>query len=362
MHTIKATKKCIVILGMHRSGTSTITGVFDILGISAGTNLMWASKCNEKGHYECVPIYEAHEELLNELSSFWNDVRFLPDNWLSSDVVHKYKLKIISLFKSEYANNKICVLKDPRICHLLPLWLDIFNDLEIEPLFVFTRRYPDEVVASLAKRDGFSENSSRLLYINYLLDAEYYSRGYTRCVIDFSDLLTDWAAVLKKIDAQLALNIFPLSEETIINIQEFLAPELKHFTVEPSLADSKASLPETLVINVYELLGMIDCVGQAQKFDYLLSIYKNYLQSLEPGLSQYPQLILQSGQEVIFQQLGTITQALQLANHTNSQLVSELTTLKSQHKKLNEEILRAQGQLELLKDLMIATNQGLEQF
>lgn len=344
---------------MHRSGTSTITGLLDILGLSAGKNLMPCNEFNAKGYFEPTAIVAIHDELLEALGSCWHDVRFLPEGWLASAAAQKAKAQLILLFKTEYAGQGIGVLKDPRICHLLPLWLDIFGELNIKPVFIFSRRYPDEVIASLAKRDTISENSSRLLYIRHLLDAELYSRGFTRVVVDFSTLLTDWSAVLKKIDANLALNIFPLSEEIIINIQDFLAPELKHFNFVPVQADSEDSIPEKMAINIYNLLGMIDSDGQAQKFDNLLTTFGTYIKSLEPWLSLSAQLNFPSNQEAIFQQLNAANLALQLATDKNAELIFELNTLKNQHRQLGDEITRAQGQLELLKDLMIE-NLGLE--
>jgi hypothetical protein len=190
-------------------------------------------------------------------------------------------------------------------------------------------------------------------YISHLLDAELYSRGFTRVVVDFSVLLTVWMSVMHSIDKHLTLNILPLTEHTAISIQNFLTPELKHFSFVPVYADSEASIPEKLAINIYNLLGMIDGDGQAQKFDDLLTAFGTYIKCLEPWLSLSAQLNLQSNQEAISQQLNAANLALQLATDKNAVLVCELTTLKSQHRQLGEEITRAQGQLELLKDLMI---------
>ena len=209
-------KKIIIVLGMHRSGTSTMAGLMDLLGFSVGKNLMPWNEFNAKGYFECTAIVAIHDELLDALGSCWHDIRFLPAGWLASASAQKAKAQLILLFKTEYADQVVGVLKDPRICHLLPLWLEIFGELNIKPVFIFSRRYPDEVIASLAKRDTIPENSSRLLYISHLLDAELYSRGFTRVVVDFSVLLTDWMTVMHTIDKHLTLNILPLPEHTAI--------------------------------------------------------------------------------------------------------------------------------------------------
>ncbi len=41
---------CLIILGMHRSGTSVLTGCLNLLGVNLGTSLMPASAANLSGY------------------------------------------------------------------------------------------------------------------------------------------------------------------------------------------------------------------------------------------------------------------------------------------------------------------------
>ena len=48
---------CILILGMHRSGTSALTGVLSLLDVYLGSELMPASEDNKKGYFENKNLY-----------------------------------------------------------------------------------------------------------------------------------------------------------------------------------------------------------------------------------------------------------------------------------------------------------------
>ena len=77
-------KKIIVVLGMHRCGTSMITRVFSELGADPGNNLMPPAEDNPEGFWEPVDLVDVHDELLDYLGSSWDNPRPLPDKWWES--------------------------------------------------------------------------------------------------------------------------------------------------------------------------------------------------------------------------------------------------------------------------------------
>src|SRR6266446_6985151 len=60
-------RKAIVVLGMHRSGTSALCGALDVLGVNFGKHLMTANEANTKGYWEHPEIVALHDELLRSL-------------------------------------------------------------------------------------------------------------------------------------------------------------------------------------------------------------------------------------------------------------------------------------------------------
>jgi len=63
--SIDQKKRIVVIIGMHRSGTSVIARGLKVLGVTLGDNLMPPGEDNPKGYWEDLDINELNVELLN---------------------------------------------------------------------------------------------------------------------------------------------------------------------------------------------------------------------------------------------------------------------------------------------------------
>ncbi len=78
--------QAILVLGMHRSGTSALTRVLNLLGAELGSRLMPAvSGNNENGFWENQDAVDIHEALLSDLGRNWHDIREMPAGWAASD-------------------------------------------------------------------------------------------------------------------------------------------------------------------------------------------------------------------------------------------------------------------------------------
>ena len=73
----------LLVLGMHRSGTSALTAVLNDLGASLGNELVAANDDNPGGYFENAGAVTAHEMLLAELDRGWEDLRELPEGCCS---------------------------------------------------------------------------------------------------------------------------------------------------------------------------------------------------------------------------------------------------------------------------------------
>ena len=192
--------KAIIVLGMHRSSTSAIMRVINLCGVDLGSNPMPPSQeNNERGFWEHMDIYQANEKLLQDLGSSWDDVRDLPDRWWTSDFEETYKLEIISILERDFSNSPFWGIKDPRICPFLPVWRPLLEQADSKPCFIIIVRNPLEVVASLAKRDGFSKGKSCLLWLKYLIESEKGTRNTPRVFITYEELLSDWKGLMSRV-------------------------------------------------------------------------------------------------------------------------------------------------------------------
>ena len=68
---------CLLVLGMHRSGTSAMTRVISLLGADLPKTLLGEGLGNEAGHWEPAPLVTHHDWLLEQLASRWDDWRKL---------------------------------------------------------------------------------------------------------------------------------------------------------------------------------------------------------------------------------------------------------------------------------------------
>ena len=65
--------KTIVILGMHKSGTSMVAGVLEKLGVNMGKELLGPHWSNPLGHFENVKFVNLDERILKEAKGSWNN-------------------------------------------------------------------------------------------------------------------------------------------------------------------------------------------------------------------------------------------------------------------------------------------------
>jgi hypothetical protein len=239
-------QKAVLVLGMHRSGTSAFTRILSLLGLDLPSGLMPATLENQKGYWESIELMELHDHALASCGSWWGDWRSIPQDWFGSDECRRFSDRLIGIVRRDFANSVMFVVKDPRICRLAPLWLQTLAQLHIEPLAIITVRHPAEVAASLAVRDGFDPLMSRLLWLRHVLDAERYTRGITRSIVTFDALMSNWRSTVNKIreDLQIEWPVPPTSATAAI--EEFLSPSDRHHS-----ALSNSALPPW-VASAYE--------------------------------------------------------------------------------------------------------------
>lgn len=220
--------RSIIILGMHRSGTSALTRVLNLLGVNLGTQLLPQHATNKTGFWEHSTVIRINEQILQKINSSWFDTAPLPQQWWKSAVLTPLRQHLSEVLAQEFASQPFWGIKDPRLCRLLPLWIPLLQKLENTPHFVIIARHPLEVATSLAIRDGLSVNISLRLWLEYVLTSVQDSQAYPRVFVTYEELLQDWVATMAKIAQNLKIT-WPNSLELVSReIDRFLDPTLKH--------------------------------------------------------------------------------------------------------------------------------------
>lgn len=226
---------CVIVAGMHRSGTSALTRVLSLLGCSLPTNLLAANSGNETGYWEPAKIMELNDRLLASAGCGWDDWTAVPADWFQSLEAAGHKEEAAEIFRAEYPKARLSVLKDPRACRLMPFWLDVLRDVGVDPVVAIPVRNPLEVVSSLVERDGSDPHHNRLLWTRHVLDAERYSRGVPRYFCSYDTLLENWSAVMSQMSEALGVRWPRMSAQTVMDVEAFLKPQLRRHDLDPAL-------------------------------------------------------------------------------------------------------------------------------
>jgi len=255
----------VLILGMHRSGTSALTRAINLSGMDLPADLMAASFANEAGYWESIELATIHDDILSSLDSSWDGILPIDGGKFKTPAGDGYKALLTDYIVREFGNSEQFVLKDPRLCQLVPLWLEVLDDLNIEVKAVIPFRNPLEVAGSLKKRDGFLPEKSFLLWLRHILEVEQHTRSLSRCFVSYAQLLRDPKEVLAQIASQCGLQWPNHSDEVQENITQFIDAGYYHQrATKDELID--AQVPgwilqayfalEALVCNAYEPEGM----------------------------------------------------------------------------------------------------------
>lgn len=260
--------KAVVVLGMHRSGTSAVAGALAGLGLFPGNaeRLVAPDRHNAKGYIEHREVVDRNEailasavarlmpealwrkavndpETLAELS--WVFAAWLPagDDAPLDPAAASGIQETLRRLEREAPALATWVLKDPRFALTLHHWLPFLNVAAA----VAVVRNPADVAHSLLRRDGILPGVSRDLWALYLRGVLREAAGVPTLVVDYNLLLRSPAETLGGIAGFLRGRGVGLSREEADDAASFLSPELRH---SPATA---IDLPEPLV-RVYESL------------------------------------------------------------------------------------------------------------
>ncbi len=203
----------ILILGMHRSGTSCLAGALELCGLHLG-DVRRTGVHNAKGYFESRELVQLHEAALQASGGSWASP---PEDLALSPTL---RLQLARLH-SQIAEAQPYGIKDPRTLLLLKEWLEIAPS---PPQCVGTFRHPLAVAASLKRRNGMDLDASLQLWAEYnrrLVDHHkagafpiicydlMHPARYRKAVLDVADSLglqrarwKLWRFVSKRLDHQ----------------------------------------------------------------------------------------------------------------------------------------------------------------
>jgi len=221
-------RAAILVLGMHRSGTSALTWLLGRLGAALPGDAIEASGDNARGYWESQALVTADDQLLRVVRSSWFDPRTLDFSRLSADGLRSRKNRIREAIESAWGDAPLLAIKDPRQCRCVPVIADVLGEMGIEPRALLMLRNPAEIARSLASRDGTTPAYAHLLWLRHMIDAERATRGLMRVVVDYDGMLDDWRGMIARIAPLAGRDGWQPDAADDAAINAFLDPGLRH--------------------------------------------------------------------------------------------------------------------------------------
>jgi hypothetical protein len=257
-------RRAILVLGMHRSGTSAFGGVINALGAAVPKTLMSPNEWNPRGYFESAALFLAHDELLASAGSDWHDWRQINPQWFRSQAAERHRQKIKATLIEEFGDEPLILIKDPRVCRFIPFFLSLLAELEVTPVAILPVRNPLEVAYSLKQRDAIALPKSILLWLRHMLEAEFHSRHLPRCFLSYEGFLSDWRLHADRASEKTGIEWPSYSDRSDVAINEFLTPDLRHQRVSfEELKNRSDVMP--LAHEAYDILADIAAGGENQQ-------------------------------------------------------------------------------------------------
>ena len=239
--TVSLSKTALVVLGMHRSGTSAMARVLNLCGAFLPAKLTPAKLgVNPKGFWEPEAVLDLDMRAMRQLGGDWCRVNFtLPDG---GEFVDEFVADACALLATEYEGRDLIALKDPRICVLAPLWHRALAAAGYRPTYVVPVRNPLEVAQSLHARGDMSIDEGLELWRAHMERVAAFADAHADVVfVRYTDLLDDWQRVVGRIAALLDV---PLDTGgNIDEVQRFLDKGLRNQAAGDDALDARLAGP-----------------------------------------------------------------------------------------------------------------------
>lgn len=224
--------KLIIVLGMHRSGTSLVTRAMQVFGVHLGTDFFPPNFANEKGYWEDTQFHIMNEEILAALGSSWDCLSPITDRDIETLHALGFQDRARAFFQEKMRDAPVVVIKNPRLMRLLPFWNDVLSKLDCEIEHVFVIRNPLSVARSLAMRNKLPATQSHLLWLTHVIPALRMKAAETFIFTDYDTLINSPRQELDRLAKHLCMQLDP--GELDLFRSDILRAELRHseFTLE----------------------------------------------------------------------------------------------------------------------------------
>ncbi|GAB2871564.1 sulfotransferase family protein [Nocardioides pacificus] len=266
-------RKVLFVAGAGRSGTSTLSGIVQRLGLHVPQPEVVPDETNPKGFGEPQWVVDLHNRLLDSIAVAVSDAR--PAAWSQTAVVaadDERRAAAAQWLEGHFAEGTELVVKDPRLSWFLEMWRDAALRTDATPVFATMLRPPAEVVGSKQKYYDSPLGAAHLAasWVNMLLhtelatrtDADSRASAGARVFVRYADLLDDWRGTTMHVGETLGIeHVRRATSQELAAVEGFVDPSLRRVTVRLEELELPSRLHELTAHTWEELNKLADPGG-----------------------------------------------------------------------------------------------------
>jgi GT2 family glycosyltransferase len=264
----------VLIIGMHRSGTSAITRCVNLMGLSLGdaAGLIPPGPDNPRGFWECRALSAFNERILEAMGGAWDLPPLLEGDWWRDPGLDDMRRQGAQLLQTEGLDSPTACWKDPRNCLTIPFWRDLLPS-PIAAVFIW--RNPVNVARSLERRNGFDRDHSHALWAIYNTVAMRNLRGLPVVCLRHEALMSEPMRELGRIAAFLSAHGVP---HLSVPDQDAIDGFLDSSAGPSAIADRHAAMDAELDDDQRELLHTLgELAGEHAQFEFPAIVERRHL-------------------------------------------------------------------------------------
>jgi hypothetical protein len=203
-HEPLSSRKRIVVIGMHRSGTSLAARLLNAMGCYAGEDdeMPAPDVFNPTGYWEHRDVWALDEEILGSLDATWSEPARADLSRLS-DASRRAFVEQARAIARKLDAHGTWMVKDPRLAILFPIWREALDD----PMCVLAWREPSAVARSLARRDGLPLVVGLALWEVYTRAMLASTIGLHRVCVSYEELVANPDRCVEMLRRELGLEL-----------------------------------------------------------------------------------------------------------------------------------------------------------
>ena len=213
----------LIVLGMHRSGTSVLARLLNLMGAYFGPegSSTGANEENPKGFWERRDVRNLNDMVLHAMGCDWNRISTFDPDAIPGPVAAEFN-RAASRLVLDLDAHRPWMLKEPRLCLLFPLWRPLLE----APVCIHVYRHPVEVAASLLRRNDIPMEAGLALWEKYVRIASGTSAGLPAVTVSHHALMTEPVREVERLHAALERNGVRLRLPEPAEVDAFVQPGL----------------------------------------------------------------------------------------------------------------------------------------